>query len=83
MTRANWETSLQSNAVFHWLGANLESALVTEEKWLVNNSYECKIICDKNVGRYHLRIEIHVLLYLLLLLSKWLAYSSLTSMIFS
>ena len=25
---SQWETSLQSNAVFHWLGANLESALV-------------------------------------------------------
>ena len=27
-----WETSLQSNAVSHWLGANLESALVMIER---------------------------------------------------
>ena len=26
---SHWETSLQSNAVSHWLGANLESALLT------------------------------------------------------
>ena len=26
---SQWETSLQSNAVSHWLGANLESALYT------------------------------------------------------
>ena len=25
---SQWETSLQSNAVSHWLGANLESALI-------------------------------------------------------
>ena len=30
---SNWETSLQSNAVSHWLGANLESALISN----VNN----------------------------------------------
>ena len=31
-----WETSLQCNAISHWLGANLESALsqVTLSKWL-------------------------------------------------
>ena len=28
---SQWETSLQSNAVSHWLGANLESALVKPE----------------------------------------------------
>ena len=27
-TPSQWETSLQSNAVSHWLGANLESALI-------------------------------------------------------
>ena len=26
---SQWETALQSNAVSHWLGANLESALIT------------------------------------------------------
>ena len=25
---SQWETSLQSNAIYHWLGANLESALI-------------------------------------------------------
>ena len=29
-----WETSLQSNAVSHWLGANLESALSLWQWWL-------------------------------------------------
>ena len=28
---SRWETSLQSNAVSHWLGANLESALVCHQ----------------------------------------------------
>ena len=28
LTPSQWETSLQSNAVSHWLGTNLESALV-------------------------------------------------------
>ena len=27
---SQWETSLQSNAVFHWLGTNLESALTCD-----------------------------------------------------
>ena len=27
LRKIQWETLLQSNAVFHWLGANLESAL--------------------------------------------------------
>ena len=28
-----WETSLQSNAVSHWLGANLEAALTVPDLW--------------------------------------------------
>ena len=41
---SQWETSLQSNAVFHWLGANIESALVTSQApkqsydWLPSDS---------------------------------------------
>ena len=31
---SQWETSLQSNAVSHWLGANLESALCLYLVWL-------------------------------------------------
>ena len=33
---SQWETSLQSNAVSHWLGANLESALCesTDVPWI-------------------------------------------------
>ena len=31
---SQWETSLQSNAVSHWLGANLESALYCPHWWL-------------------------------------------------
>ena len=30
---SQWETSLQSNAVSHWLGANLEPALVIKQNW--------------------------------------------------
>ena len=30
LVASQWETLLQSNAVSHWLGANLESALITE-----------------------------------------------------
>ena len=30
---SQWETSLQSNAVSHWLGANLESALSSPWRW--------------------------------------------------
>ena len=32
---SQWETSLQSNAVSHWLGANLESALPLHKKFAV------------------------------------------------
>ena len=35
---SQWETSLQNNAVSHWLGTNLESALIEHAKQLsVNN----------------------------------------------
>ena len=37
---SQWETSLQSNAVSYWLGANLESALIINTPWGV--FYECK-----------------------------------------
>ena len=30
---SQWETSLQSNAISHWLGANLESALLQCPEW--------------------------------------------------
>ena len=32
---SQWETSLQSNAISHWLDANLESALLQDE-WVLN-----------------------------------------------
>ena len=32
---SQWETSLQSNAVSHWLGTNLELGLCSEAAWLV------------------------------------------------
>ena len=32
---SQWETSLQSNAVSHWLGANLESALKKPVAWFL------------------------------------------------
>ena len=31
LAQSQWETSLQSNAVSHWLGANLESTLLHQE----------------------------------------------------
>ena len=31
-SQSQWETSLQSNTVSHWLGANLESALISWDK---------------------------------------------------
>ena len=35
---SQWETSLQSNTVSHWLGANLESALYTQDcTWVPEN----------------------------------------------
>ena len=37
LASSQWETSLQSNAVFHWLGTNLESAL----RICVNESHRC------------------------------------------
>ena len=33
------ETSLQTNVVSYWLGANLESALIHAERWCVNSFY--------------------------------------------
>ena len=36
---SQWETSLQSNAVSHWLGANLESALHTQI-WVTKSRIE-------------------------------------------
>ena len=44
---SQWETSLQSNSVCHWLGANLESALIFIEmhtpEWLDNYNFEIYI----------------------------------------
>ena len=38
---SQWETSLQSNAVSHWLGANLESA------WFLSSDYRSSIKCAR------------------------------------
>ena len=40
---SQWETSLQSNAVSHWLGANLESAL------MCSVTARCEPGCELNV----------------------------------
>ena len=53
---SQWETSLQSNGVSHWLGTNLESALCTvfvHEKWYTID----KVIKSKN------EIQPSILLY--------------------
>ena len=42
-TSSQWETALQSNAVSHWLGANLESAL-TLDCWPQGHAIECHLI---------------------------------------
>ena len=52
---SQWETSLQSNAVSHWMGANLESALVLHlcSPWVFHNTLRdlqmkflmCNILC--------------------------------------
>ena len=42
---SQWETPLQSNAVSHWLGANLESAL----KWL-SGEYHGTLQMEGNIG---------------------------------
>ena len=49
---SQWETSLQSNTVSHWLGANLESALVSyqtlnEAAWKYRRSEMFWILCRK------------------------------------
>ena len=42
---SQWETSLQSNAVSHWLGANLESALCTSHwmSWYKTPGYRTQV----------------------------------------
>ena len=39
---SQWETALQSNAVSHWLGANLESALPADNLGLIQGSSESR-----------------------------------------
>ena len=38
---SQWETALQSNAVSHWLGANLDSAL--SDSWLLPSQWETSL----------------------------------------
>ena len=42
-TPSQWETALLCNAVFHWLGANLESAL-TLDCWPQGHAIKCQLI---------------------------------------
>ena len=62
---SQWEASLQSNAASHWLGANLESALVFAQeprgrdsiyKWFMNSWY--------NLVRFILALTISVMIHL-------------------
>ena len=41
LTPSQWETALHCNDVSHWLGASLESALIS---WCVVNSQQCTIL---------------------------------------
>ena len=58
-----WETSLQSNAVSHWLGANLESALYKSYWWWVKQC-DLWIQCDGLAQERHnssaLAMELHL-----------------------
>ena len=38
---SQWEMSLQSNAVCHWLGANLESALTLKQSRFITHFFLC------------------------------------------
>ena len=44
---SQWETSLQSNGISHWLGANLESALYVSHKtsWMVLSLWKYNTVC--------------------------------------
>ena len=68
---SQWETVLLCNDVSHWLGANLESALLRKEIWLVyyhrnmplgkgDNSLTCRETVnsktDEDALRQHLRL---------------------------
>ena len=48
---SHWETSLQSNAVSHWLDANLESASVSKERMRYDLPTSLRIF-SKSVSRY-------------------------------
>ena len=41
LATSQWETSLQSNAVSHWLGANLESALIIDTSNILSKLGKC------------------------------------------
>ena len=51
---SQWETSLQSNVVSHWLGANLESALSL-------NSFKAVLVkCNLNKKAKHIALSIRI-----------------------
>ena len=57
-TPSQWETSLQSNAISHWLGTNLESALQTTKQ-----SYQPEHCFNQNIKMpFHLYMDSHGLL---------------------
>ena len=53
---SQWETSLQSNAVSHWLGANLESALAHYDVTVMSYQwpYQCKTQRGFSLWEYEL-----------------------------
>ena len=55
---SQWETSLQSNAVSHWLGANLESAL-WHKNWILITVSLCgeSIFSARNVSMWNEHID--------------------------
>ena len=50
---SQWETSLQSNTVSHWLGANLESALYS-----IRSNKACVLKIPKS--KYHFLANVHL-----------------------
>ena len=66
---SQWETALQSNAVSHWLGANLEAALhthTTHEGMLHSVNVLCVCMC---VCVWPFTLSVHLCIHLWFLMS--------------
>ena len=57
---SQWETSLQSNAVSHWLGANLESALVGAQS-LSKQDNGISVLQSGNIQKHPRSLTLYIL----------------------